>query len=480
MPRTPDQTFKIQDAMEASILSGDHRRALLVPPGYAKTRPVLSALNKLGAFPALVVAPPVVAESVWSDEAARWTDLLHLRFSFLGGAGRPLRRVVDKRPQPLERAPWWMDNNAQVETVSYDNLPYLSQCVDLERRYRAIVFDEMDALKTPSSVRFTAIRKRAMGIPVRVGMTGSPMPNRYLELWAQMFAVADEAPLGPSFSLYQDKYFQTTDFEGRVWDWKHRFDCERTGVFGAQSCRCVVEATAHIQSRVRPHAYSLPVGQQEVKLPRVAPHLLEVPLPPKVARMEAELRKQLFTLLDSGQELEAISQTAVAVKARQLMAGAVYTDDQGSWEVVHEGKLDRLEALVGELHGAPLVVCYQYRHELELIRERFRRMGLRVEVGAAPHQRELFNSGKLDALVIHPANGGAGVNLQGGCNTCFTTVPWSWRDWEQVCGRQARVGQLSDVVHAYALVCGPLEERVWQILNAKGESQADFLRAIAA
>ncbi len=37
------------------------------------------------------------------------------------------------------------------------------------------------------------------------------------------------------------------------------------------------------------------------------------------------------------------------------------------WEKVHDTKLDAIESIVEELQGAPLLVAYQFKHELERI-----------------------------------------------------------------------------------------------------------------
>jgi len=122
------------------------------------------------------------------------------------------------------------------------------------------------------------------------------------------------------------------------------------------------------------------------------------------------MARHLFAQFKDG-TVRAVNAAAKSTKLLQLASGAIYRED-GSWIDVHDEKIDALRSIVGEAGGAPIVVSYQYRHELTRI------------LAAFPSARQLktkkdeddWNAGKIDMLVAHPDSAGHGLNLQHGGN----------------------------------------------------------------
>lgn len=478
-PRSAMFGFSVR-AAEKMTKAG--RLALLFEPGYCKTIATLTALLDMGAWPALVVAPPRVAKQVWPEEVASWEHLKNLTITPIAGKGGKLRMRDPQDPKKMVLAEdvKKLGLDSHIETISYENLFWLTEHVDIESRYKAIIFDELSKMKTPGSVRFKRMRGRGMDIPVRFGLTGSPVGNHHLDLWGEMFMVAAEKPLGSTFSGYRDRYFQAMNYMQNVWELKHSPSCRRYDD-QTKECNCALarECEREIHKRIAPYAHVLP-AQPEVTVPKWVPNIVKVPMPDNVQRMGRELESQLWTMLESGTELEALSRSSVAMKLRQLASGAVYTSPvfesaethTTTWERVHTAKEDAVDDILDELQGEPALVVYWFQHEHDRLKACFERAGRTWASGASTANVARWNNRELDVLLLHPQSAGHGLNLQhGGHHVIITTAPWSWELLDQINRRLARVGQKAPFVNSHILSCGPADQRILPLVSEKGAAE---------
>ena len=420
----------------------------LLKMGLGKTVITLTALSDLGVRRALVLAPaPVVKRDVWGREARAWEHLNGLRVL-------PLLGDVKRRTALLEQP-------ASVDVVSYELALWLSDAVNLAERYDAVVFDELSKVKTPGTARFRRLRARSMEIPVRFGLTGSPVGNKLLDLWGEMFMVAGGEPLGPTYTAYRARYFVPEGRDPRFATWRLRDEA----------------AAREIHQRVQPFSFSLDEKLAAARLPRVQVGTVELELPASVRKLEAELAATCRARLESGEELRAIGASALGGRVRQLASGAVYLGegDERHFEAVHSEKVDALREILDEQQGEPVLCFYWYKHEEARLLEAF------------PHARLATDQAALDAwdrrevplLLAHPQSAGHGLNLQaGGSSIVWFTLPWSHELWEQGNGRLARPGQSAPVVSATVLLAGEADAAVYKLLQEKGETQAALMESV--
>lgn len=406
--------------------------AAFVQMGLGKTIGTLTALLDRGMPRTLVVAPARVAElDVWGQEARRWGHT----------AGLHVRRIVG---DPKTRRWKLADVSTDIDVISYNNFAWLCDEVDLGQRYGAIVFDELSKMKTPGATWFKRMRTRTPRIPIRYGLTGTPVGNHLIDVWGEMYAVALDEPLGPSKVQYAMQYFTAIPVNEHARMWVPNYGAEEL-----------------IFKRIRPWCFSLNPGDAP-PLPGVVPNPISVELPAEVRRLGDELTHELRARLASGEDLVAISSGTRAQKFRQLAGGAVYLDEE-RWEEVHGAKLAALGEVLDELQGQPVLIGYWYRHERERILREFPQVR---ELNAL--NVELWNQGKVEAMLIHPASAGHGINLQGGGhNITWFTVPWSWEMYSQTCARLARHGQRSRFVMSHVLCAGAADVAVLQALHEK-------------
>ena len=471
------------------LLVHTRRQAVLLKMGLGKTVITLTALCDLGLARTLVVAPAKVVErDVWGEEARQWQHLSDVQVVNLVGDERRRMKLLESKSRPR-----------RVDVVSYELVRWLSGEMDLESRYQAIVFDELSKMKHPGSQRFRRLRTCSMGVPIRFGLTGSPVGNHLLDLWGELFMVAGEAPFGPSYSAYRDKYFCPSGY-GPYSGWELRHP--------------IYEDEIHV--RAAPWAFSLDAKLAAEQLPEVLVSPVSMELPASVRKIEQDLEKKCRTELASGASLVALSASTYATKARQLASGAVYitdedghkifaewqcagdtktctgalrlvgasgavyiTDEDGqpldTWEEVHRLKLDALQEILDEQQGDGVLCFYWYEHDLVRLRQAF------------PFAREASEGAALDdwcrrkvpLLLAHPQSTGHGLNLQsGGSTAAWFTLPWSHELWEQGNARLARIGQECPFVTAIPLLAGATDRMVLEVLQSKGAVQAALMSAL--
>ena len=422
--------------------------AVLLNMGLGKTVITLTALAEMGCKRVLVLAPATVVElDVWGDEARAWKHLV-------GVTVLPIFGVVKKRIGLLMYKE--LNTSMRVDVVSYENVMWLTDAIERDQ-YDAIVFDELSKMKHPGTSRFKRLRAWAKSIPVRVGLTGTPVGNHLLDLWGEMFMVAGEKPLGARFVDFRAEFFAPQDFQMRSWELKNS------------------SLEAEIIRRVKPYAFSLDPIEARTKVPGVRLNMIEVALPPEARKMESDLAEKCSTELAGGVELTALSASALGMKVRQLASGAVYHDIDGHWTTVHASKVDKLEEMVEELQGEPLLVFYWFRHELE-------RMLVRMPWAkqlSEPGVMEKWNRREVEVLLAHPGSAGHGLNLQhGGSNICWFTLPWSLELWRQANGRLTRFGQKAQYVAVHTLMAGEMDYAVMDALKEKGRVEARVMEEV--
>ena len=196
--RERSDLFLYQRQAIAAMLA-TRQLACFLEPGWGKTVITLTALDDLFCSRVLVLAPAMVAKTnVWGREAARWK---HLQNTVV----RPLVGSESERLAIL-RDPLPESGDMVLDVVSYENFLWLTEHIDFAR-YDAIIIDELSKMKHPGTKRFRRFRNKAMKIPVRFGLTGTPVGNQLEDIWGEMFAVCGEKPLGPTKGEFLAKHF---------------------------------------------------------------------------------------------------------------------------------------------------------------------------------------------------------------------------------------------------------------------------------
>jgi SNF2 family DNA or RNA helicase len=193
-------------------------------------------------------------------------------------------------------------------------------------------------------------------------------------------------------------------------------------------------------------------------------------------------REQVLNLLSELGEKEISVATAAALsnKLLQFANGAVYDEAKAVHEV-HEMKLEALEEIREAANGRPLLVAVAFRHDAARILKRF---GKKIDARVLDGQKDIddWNAGRVDMLILHPASGGHGLNIQHGGNyVIWFGLNWSLELYKQLIARLWRQGQKAKQVFIYRLIAaGTIDERVVSSLAEKDGTEAELLIAVKA
>lgn len=387
------------------------RVALWAGLGMGKTVSTLTALDMLitlaGEGPALVIAPLRVARSTWPDEIKKWEHLKHLTCSVITGSTSQKLRAATR--------------TADIYVTNYESLPWLVGQWKDEWPYRIVVADEATRLKRfrtrQGSKRAKALAKVSRNCVKRfIELTGTPAPNGLLDLWGQMWFIDFGQRLGKTMGDFQNRWFRPMHFGNDP------FAVKWMPTEFAQ--KQINEALADVTVKINPEDWF------DLDKPIVTDITVELPDP--VRKQYSQMESDLITEIE-GNEIEAANAAVKFGKLLQMASGAIYTDDEGAWQELHEEKLEALQSIVEESGGAPILVTYQYKHEAIRIRRRFPRA---VILGKDPTVITRWNAGEIPMLLAHPASCGHGLNLQDGGNILvFFSTGWNLEEHDQIIER---------------------------------------------
>lgn len=427
---------------------------LFLDMGLGKTAITLSAIKELKCYrwcvyKVLIIAPKKVAESTWTSEAAKWTQLHDLRFSLVLGSARD-------RVKALE-------TEADVYIINRENTQWLVDYYRNKWPFDMVVIDESSSFKNHQAKRFKALRMIRSHINRMVELTGTPCSRSLLDLWAQVYLLDAGKRLGRTITSYRDAFFlpdkrsQTTIFSYAPRD-------------GAEEA--IYSAIGDICISMKSEDY--------LDLPELMYETIPVVLDPTSQKAYKQLERDALLQISEDDLVTAGTAAVLSNKLLQLCNGAVYNEN-GEVTTVHDCKIEALLETIEQLNGQHAIICYNFKHDIERLLTALRPLGLRVKVYHGKDEEDEWNAGLIDLLLIQPASCGYGLNLQkGGHHIIWFGLNWSLELYQQTNKRLHRQGQPHPVMIHHLAVHSGVDEDVIKALGAKADTQESLLQALKA
>jgi len=433
------------------ILDNSHS-ALFLDMGLGKTVTTLTAISRLifeelEISRVLVIAPKRVAESVWDKEIKLWKHLSDLRVSKIAGNEKQRRKALQTA--------------AEVYTIGRDNVAWLCGLFGgMTLPFDMLVIDEASSFKNPQAVRFKALRRVQPCFSRVVNLTGTPAPNGLMDLWAQTYLLDRGERLGKTITEYRRNYFREGQKNGHI---VYKYTIDKTN-----------EQVIH--ERLKDICLSMRAADY-LDMPARVNNYLELPLGEKIMQKYEEFEgEQVLNLLSAEEPITAQSAAALSNKLLQFANGAVY-DAEGGFHEVHDVKLDALVSIIEEAAGKPVLVAYTYKHDLVRIMKALKAYKpVKLEKDA---DIDNWNAGKIQVMVMHPASGGHGLNLQKGGNIAvWFGQTWSLELYQQWNARLDRQGQEEQVFVHHLIAAGTIDSKVLAALTNKTRTQDGLMDAV--
>jgi hypothetical protein len=400
---------------------------------------------------ALVIAPKLVATTVWPAEIASWPHLAHLRIAVLDGSPERRRGLLATAA------------TREVTVIGVDLVPWLvnelAAFADDHPLFDMLIIDETSRFKDPSGKRARALLKVAGRWRTRWGLTGTPRPNSSRDLFMPAAIVTNGALWGRAFVPWQKRYFLPRDPFGREW----------VALPGAEEKIAADFGTV-----------AMTVADEDMPdLPPLNIVVTPLKLPDAVMATYKAMARELFATVD-GRAIEAASAMIATGKLAQLANGFLYDGGADDAVSVHGLKLDWLRELVESLDGEPLLIAYEFVEDLRTIRRAFGEvpaLGGQTSARAAAQLIATWNAGTLPLLAFHPASAGHGLNLQfGGSRIAWLSPSWSAELTEQAIARVYRPGQTRHVTIHVCVAAGTVDEMKRDRVINKMSAQEAFRR----
>lgn len=454
---------------------------LFLEPGLGKTSITLEVINKYlkeGLVKkVLIIAPLRVCYNVWPEEIKRWENFNHLRCCILHGKDKDKLLESDDydiyliNPEGLK----WLFDAKKISNSSFGGAKRSKIVVDTRRwaqyGFDMLVVDELSKFKSSSSDRFKMIKPLISSFRFRYGLTGSPAANGLINLFGQMYIIDNGLTFGQYITNFRNAYFES-DYLGFTYTIRD----------GAEK---------EIYQAIKPFVLSMKADDY-LDMPSYIESNIRVEMDKKARKVYDSLENDLIAKIDSG-VITAATSGASSIKCRQVANGAVYLDPEiealvktadRDWVAIHDAKIEALTDLIEELQGKPLLVAYEFAHDLERLKKALGKDTPHVGSGVSMKETQAivndFKRGKIPVLLGHPASMGHGLNMQDSCNhVCWFSITWDYELYDQFVRRVYRQGNKSDKVFIYRIVCNDtIDEAVIGMLANKTTTQNDLFSAL--
>jgi SNF2 family DNA or RNA helicase len=442
--------------------------------GLGKTAMTLAALDHLIATGeckgALIVAPLRVSLFTWANEVEQWDNFKWMK-------------IVSLRTE--EGLAAWERGDACIYTINYESLfipkyknvgGKRTQVGDSGMMAKlltadtipvdTIVWDELSKAKSHKSKRIKEFTKYRGKFKRHWGLTGTPAPNSYQDLFGQINLLDGGKRFGKFITHFLQQYFRPVNPYVPQQQWKWEVTPGSTGL---------------IEDKIKDMILTLR-SEDYLDIPPTEFTDITVALPPKARTIYKRLEKELIIRLKDT-KVKAVNQAVLVGKLQQVLGGAVYahsvdtiitTDETKVVTEIHDAKIKALHKLWVSEGKQPMIVATKFIHERERICA-----AIPEAVEFSSDKLDDWNAGKIPLLVAHPASMSHGLNMQhGGSRAVWFSLSYSREEYDQLNARIARTGQDSITKIFHLMVPGTVDDAVLSVLESKGAVQSGLLKLL--
>ena len=492
-----DQDLFPHQRAGVKFLSTAKKALLADEPGLGKTAQAIRSLKHLQSqgeqvFPALIVCPNTLKKN-WAREFKKWWPDSGLNIQVITGTASQRRKQFEQEDVDVYIINWESLRTHSrlsaygsialakcIDCGGHDERTTLNKC-EVHKRdlnlidFKSVVADEMHRSKDPKSKQSRALWAATGDAEVRFALTGTPIANNVLDLWAILHWIAPEE--WPSKTRWIDRMVDTM-----------------LNAFGGMM---VLGVKSHMESEF--HATVDPRMRRMLKanvlpwLPEMMFERRDVEMSTKQAKAYKQMRDNMIAELESGETLVAASvltQTTRLTQFASSFAEMVTDENTGEPRAVLAEPSCKVDALIDDIKSGDfgedsVAVCAVSRQLIELLSARLTKEkiahGLITGAQTEDERQKAvddFQSGKIKWILFTAQAGGVGITLTAARRLVMLQRPWSLVDHKQAIDRIHRIGsEIHDSVIVMDYVTeGTIEERVLQVLETKAENFEQIVR----
>ena len=429
----------------------DHRLGGILADdmGLGKTLQALAAIVRRrgieraadpAAPPHLVVAPSSVM-GIWRREAERFAPGLDVR-------------VLDTTSGPRGTSAAEARTGADVVVTSYALLR-LDEAEFTALDWSGLILDEAQFVKNPRSRAHLAAK--AVRAPFRVAITGTPLENSLMDLWALLALTAPG--LFASQRAFRERFIRPIE----------QPDDSESGQRRAR------ERMALLRRRIRPFVLRRTKDVVAPELPERIEQVLTVPLQAGHRALyerilQRERQKLLGLVHDIDRHRFIVFRSITLLRMLALDPAIVAPEHAGVASSKLDALLEHLDEVLAEHHR--VLVFSQFTSHLQHVADRLRERGVAFSYldGSTTGREEVvaqFRDGAAPVFLISLKAGGFGLTLTE-ADYVFLLDPW-WNPAAeaQAVDRAHRIGQTRPVMVYRMVAEGTIEEKVLALQERK-------------
>lgn len=447
------QRYALEWLIQRTVIDGQQGGAFFLDPGLGKTSITLAWLRLLKILgisqKTLIIAPLRVVYSVWPREVAKWDQFQDFKVSIIHGT--PTQRLKA------------LATPAEIYLINPEGVEWLACHFKLKTLdFQTLVVDESSKFKQWGAKRTKALKKLIPDFQRRLILTGTPSPRSIEDLFSQMFIVDQGETLGTAISRFQERYFYRGGFSGY----------ERIPLKGSKE---------EIESLIA-HACLRMDAADHLDLPSLLVNDVWVDLPPDVFKNYKTLERKMFLELENEGTFTPLNAGSKYLACKQLANGGLYDADK-TVHHIHTAKVEAIKDLVEELNGKPVLIAFQYKHDLERLKTAFGKIAYidgTVNAKETDSIVEKWNQGSIPILAVQPQAISHGVNMQAGPgrDIVWMGLTDDLEVYLQLNARIHRQGVTGQVRVHRILATRTVDVAVKDRIESKDRSQKSFLEAL--
>jgi len=331
------------------IKIGKNFAALFYEMGLGKTKIVIDFMKLTNSKTALIVVPKTLSYS-WRKEIEK--NLGTKKIAVLDATRGQTKSRAWKIAQMRENSA--LRNYKRIVLINYDALrndSLLSTLLDYQ--WSIIALDESTYIKNIKAKRTKAAIKLGEKADFKILMTGTPITNSYVDLFAPLQFLSSEILGIPTFTAFKATYAVMGGFKAKqIVSWKNLDD---------------------LMSKVRLHSLIATLDECLDKLPKA--------MPPKIRTVSLEdhsdirdaynsMRKELIHIFTDGTEVTAPNVLTRCLRLQQITSGFLTDESKKIIPIAPPPKIEPLIETISELGDQEKVIIgARFHYDIEQIKK---------------------------------------------------------------------------------------------------------------
>lgn len=430
--------------------------------GAGKSRATLDLIRLRKHAKTLIVAPLSVVPS-WAEQVRRHAP----------GAVRIVTLNEGSTASRAKKAAEaWARGTPEMPSIVVTNYACAYTLVFLHAMSAAkldfMVCDEVHAIKAPQGKQSIALSRAAAGIPYRLGLSGTPLPNSPMDGYG-VFRFLDPGVFGKSYVAFRTRFARMGGFQGKQ-------------VMGYQNID-------EFSRRIAPFTYE--VDRSVLDLPPFT-HIERVfTLNPEAAAFYNELKNDLISTINEG-VVTATNALTKLLRLSQVASGHVGMDidpvdfdengtaPERKITEIHTQKQQLLREVLEEIDPKePVVIFTRFKYDMTQVRTACEGLGEVAELSGSVKELEKWQ--KPDGprfLAVQIQSGAEGIDLTRSAYSVYFSKDFSRSRYIQSLARSHRPGQHKAVTYVHLIAENTVDRLIMKAMEKKGKLVDEVLDEI--